>query len=314
MLLVSEIFDEAKKIFGHCRESKLFRQITDSIELLATAGEIDPLIGEVDICVDGNCVTLPREVETPLAVNICGRPAHGEDRLFKYHINGPGTRGCSCNWTWADLGTFPTYKDLKCPAKLIAFLDDERDAGKLLRVFGYDNQNRPLQTKVGDIVESGLRVPMIFGYSLPSSTDPMVARITGIVKDPTLGNVRLSSFDSSTSTGTLIGVFEPDETKPEYRRIRISPSGSWVSLVYRKRTYEITSINDRILIHSRPAMLLAMRAFKWYDDGDLANGNAYEANAVRLLTQKQWCLDTPMGAPLQVDDRNSISDKNDYLD
>jgi len=313
MIIVEEIFEESKKIFGHCNERKLFRQITDSIELLSTSGEIDPLVGEVDICVDGNCVTLPREIETPLAVNICGRPAHGQDRLFKYHLNGPGSRGCSCNWTWTDEGQFPTYKDLKCPAKLAAQLDDERDAGKLLRVFGYDNQNRVLQTKVGDIVEPGLRVPSIYGYFLPAATDPIVGRITGIIKDRTLGNVRLSSFDSSTSTGTLLGIFEPDETKPQYRRIRISPSGSWVTIVYRKRTYEITSIHDRILIHSRPAMLLAMRAFKWYDDGDLANGNLYEANAVRLLTQKEWTIGTPTKNPIMVDDRNSISDKYDYI-
>lgn len=314
MILVSEIFEEAKKIFGHCRESKLFRQITDSIELLATSGEVDPLIGIVDICADGQCISLPREIETPLSVNICGRPAYGRDVLFEFHPNGPGSRDCGCNWTWSDQGTSPVYKELHCPSKLIAFLDDERDSGKILRVFGYDNQGRVLQTKVGDIVEPGLRVPMIFGYALPSSTDPIVSRITGIVKDITLGNVRLSSFDSSTSTGTLLGVFEPDEVKPEYRRIRISPAGSWVRIVYRKRTYEIRSLNDRILLHSRPALLLAMRAFKWYDDGDLANGNVYEANAVRLLTQKQWCLDTPVGSPIRVDDRNSISDKCDYID
>lgn len=314
MIIVEEIWEEAKKIFGHCNEPKLRRQITDSIELLSTSGEIDPLTGAVDICVDGNCVTLPREVETPLAVNICGRPAHGRDFLFSWHLNGPGDRDCGCTWTWADGGQFPTYKDLKCPAKLVAQLDDERDSGKLLRVFGFDVQNRPLQTKTGDIVEPGLRVPTIFGYALPSAQDPVVGRITGIVKDLTFGNVRLSSFDSSTSTGTLLGIFEPDETKPQYRRIRISPSGSWVRIVYRKRTYEITSIHDRILIHSRPAMLLAMRAFKWYDDGDLANGNLYEANAVRLLTQKEWTLGTPARSPLQVDDRNSISDKCDYVD
>jgi len=314
MIIADEVWDSAKEIFGHCHEPKLFRQLTDSIELLTTSGDTDPLVGVVDICVDGNCVTLPREIETPLGVNLCGRPAHGRDFLFQFHLNGPGSRDCGCSWTWADAGTHPTYKDLKCPAKLIAFVDDERDAGKLLRVFGFDTQGRPLQTLVGDIVEPGLRVPTIFNYALPSATDPMVARITGVVKDPTISTIRLSSFDSSTSTGTLLGVYEPDETKPEYRRIRISPSGSWVRLVYRKRTYEITSRHDRIFVNSRPALLLAMRALKWYADGDLANGNSYEANAVRLLTQKQWTLDTPMGNPQQVDDRNSISNKCDYLD
>jgi len=314
MIIVEEIFDSAKEIFGHCNEPKLFRQITDSIELLTTSGDIDPLIGSVDICVDGNCVTLPREIETPISVNVCGRPAHGQDRLFEFHLNGPGSRDCSCRWSWTDEGQFPTYKELKCPAKLTVQLEDERDSGKLLRVFGFDVYNRPLQTKVGDIVEPGLQVPTIFGYSIPSAQDPIVSRITGIVKDTMLGNARLSSFDSSTSTGTLLGIFEPDEVKPQYRRIRISPSSSWIRMVYRKRTYEITSIKDRIFVHSRPALLLAMRAQKWYSDGDLANGNLYEANAIRLLTQKEWTLGTPQGNPLQVDDRNSISDKCDYID
>lgn len=314
MIITNEVWDDAKTIFGHCNEPKLFRQLTDSIELLTTAGDVDPLIGVVDICVDGSCVTLPREVETPLGVNICGRPAHGRDLLFQFHLNGPGSLDCSCDWVWADQGTHPVYKDLKCPAKLISFVDDPRDEGKLLRVFGFDTQGRPLQTPVGDTVEAGLRVPTLFQYALPAANDPVVARITGVVKDLTLGSIRLSSFDSSTSTGTLLGIYEPDETKPEYRRIRISRRGSWVRLVYRKRSYEIRSINDRIFINSRPALILAMRALKFYTDGDLANGNLYEANAVRLITQKQWTVNTPMGNPVQVDVRNDLSNKRDYLD
>lgn len=317
MIIADEVWDSAKEIFGHCNEPKLFRQLTDSIELLATSGDIDPLVGVVDICVDdcNNCVTLPREVETPLGVNICGRPAQGRDFLFQFHLNGPGSKDCGCSWRWADAGTHPTYKDLKCPAKLIAFVDDERDAGKLVRVFGFDTQGRPLQTLAGDIVEPGLRVPTIFNYALPSANDPEVARITGVVLAPDfISNTRLSSFDSSTSTGTLLGVYEPGETKPQYRRIKISPGGKWVRIVYRKRTYEITSRQDRILLHSRPALLLAMRALKWYQDGDLANGNAYEANAVRLLTQKQWTVDTPMGNPIQVTGINHEADRCDYLD
>ena len=313
-MLVSDIWDDAKVIFGHCREEKLFRQITDSIELLAGKGEVDPLRGFVDLCVDGNCVTLPREVETVLSVNICGRPAISRDRLFEFHLNGPGSRDTECRHIWTDGGNFPTYRDLKCPVKLIAFLDSAEDSGKTLKVFGYDEQNRPLRTRVGDVWEDGLRVPMIFGYSLPSSGDPTVSRITGIVKDVTVANVRLSSFDSSSTSGTLIGVFEPDETQPQYRRIKISPCGPWVRVGYRKRTYEIRSVNDRILLHSRPALVLAMRAYKFYSDGDLANGNAYEANATRLLTERESSLTGPARNPIQVDDRNSISDKFDYLD
>jgi len=317
MILVSEIWDSAKEIFGHCDEAKLFKQITDSIELLSSSGEIDPLVGVVDICTDpgSGCVTLPREVETVLGASICGRPARGVDQLFEFHINGPGLRDCGgCRVTQTDQGNWPTYKDLKCPAKLIAFLDNQEDSGKMLRVFGFDDQNRPLRTKIGETWEDGLRVPMIYGYALPAASDPLVSRITGIVKDLTVANVRLSSFDSSTSTGTLLGVYEPDETKPLYRRIKIHPCGPWMRIFYRKRTYEILTVNDRILIHSRPALLLAMRATKWYSDGDLGNGNAYEANAIRLLTQKEWTLGNPAGNPIQVLDLNSIAAHCDYVD
>lgn len=314
MLLVSEIWDEAKITFGHCREEKLFRQISDSIELLANKGETDALKGYVDLCVDGGCVTLPREIETILAVNLCGKPAIGRDALFSFHINGPGDHGCGCEHTWTDGGNWPTYRDLKCPAKLIAFLDSPEDAGKMLKVWGFDSENRPLRTKIGEVWEDGLRVPTIFGYALPSSADPVVGRITAIQKDVTVGNVRLSSFDGASTSGTLLGVYEPDETKPEYRRIRICPSGPWVRIFYRKRTYEIRSVNDRILLSSRPALLMAMRALKFYTDGDLANGQAYEANATRLLTERESSLTGPPSLTIQVDDRNSISNKFDYLD
>lgn len=306
MIIVDEIWDDAKEIFGHCNEKKLFRLITDAVELLANKGEIDPLVGFVDICVDGQCITLPREVETVLAVNIGGRPSLGHDELFSFHLNGPGDFSSSCNWDWFNTGAFCTYRDLKCPSRLVAFLDNIEDEGKKVRVFGFDDQNRPLRTKVGDSWEDGFLVPTIYGYALPASDDPVVSRITGIVKDVTVANVRLSSFDNSTSTGTLLGVFEPDETKPRYRRIRISNASDWVRLCYRKRTAEIRSLNDRILLHSRPALKLAMKALKKYSEEDLGSALQFEAQATRLLTERESVLTSVAGNPLQVEDRTGM--------
>lgn len=317
MIIVYEIWDEARKTFGHCLEPKLYRWISDAVELLASKGEIDPLMGYVDICVQGSCITLPPEVETVLAVNVCGHPAISRDVLFSFHINGPGD-GCSCGNTWADQGNFPTYKDLQCPSRLIAFLDKAEDAGKLLKVFGWDSQNRPLRELVNGVWEDGFRVPTVFGFAVPASTDPVVSRISGIVKGLTIGNVRLSSFDNASNvtggTGILLGVFENWEEKPIYRRIKIGACGGWVRVCYRKRSLELRSLNDRILLHSRPALLLAMKALKAYDDSDFATGNAAEANAVRILTERENSLTGSARLGIQVDDRNSVFDKCDYVD
>jgi len=311
MFIADTVLEEAETIFGFSRREKLFRWITDAVELLAQKGEIDALVGWVDLCVDSGCITLPREIETVLACNIGGRPALGHDQLFSFHLNGPGDFNQRCDYTWMDGGNFPTYRDIKCPSKLVAFLDNEADAGKVLRVFGYDDQNRPLRTLVNGVWEDGYRVPTIFGYALPETGAPTISRITAIVKDITSGNIRLSSFDSSTLSGTLLGIFEPDETVPQYRRLKVSNGCSWVRLHYRKRTAEVRSGNDRILLHSRPALILALHALKFYRDSDLANGNAYEANATRLLTEREGALTSPVSSPLQVEDRNSISDKSD---
>ena len=314
MFLASEVIDDAKTILGFSREDKLFRWLTDAVELLAQKGEIDPLVGYVDLCIDNGCVTLPREIETVLACNIGGHPALGHDQLFSFHLNGPGDFQTRCDYTWDDSGLHPVYRDLKCPSKVVTFLDNTEDEGKKVRVFGYDDQQRPLRTKGGEEWQDGYLVPTIYGYALPETGAPTIARITGIVKDVTSGNIRLSSFDSSSSTGTLLGVFEPDETVPRYRRLKIHGCTGWIRLCYRKRTAQIRSVNDRILLHSRPALLLALHAVKFYRDSDIANGQAFEANATRLLTEREATLTGVGGSPIQVEDRNSISNKDDYLD
>lgn len=311
MFQVSDIFEDARRIFRHCEESLLFEKIGDAIELLSIKGEFDPLLGYVDICVIDQCVTLPREVEQVLAINLDGRPVLGKNPFHTFHLNGPGDF-LPDRFSWTDVGQFPTYRDLPCPGKLVAFLDNEEDTGKKLQVFGFDDQNRPLRTQVNGVWQDGLLVPTIFGYALPSSTDPVVSRITHIIKDRTAGNVRLSTFDNAacsantSASGCLLGIFEPDETIPLYRRIKLGYRAKWARLAFRKRTFRINSMNDRILLHSRLALVLAMRAVQFWHDTDAANATMFEAHAVRILTEKEQSLEGPAMTPLQVQDRNSI--------
>lgn len=312
MFQMRDVFDDCKDIFGICREEKLFRYATDAVRLLANKGDCDPLIGALDICVQNKCITLPREVETVLGVNLAGRPALGHNELFSWHLNGPGDCKGRCDYSWFDELPAVTYKDLVCPGKLVAFVDKPSDTGKKLRVFGFDRQNKPLQTLVDGVWEDGLLIPMIFGYAVPAKSDPTVGRITDVVKEPTDGIVRLSTFDNSSSSGTLIGIYDPDETHPRYRRIKISRGCPWVRIVYRKKSFDITSLNTRILLHSRFALVMAMKAVKFYLDSDVANGMQWEAHASRILTEQEGALTSPNALPMQVEDRNSVMQKDDW--
>ncbi len=314
MIIVREIWDSALTIFGQCGEEKMLRRITDAVELLANKGEVDALVGFVDLCVDGNCVTLPREVETVLGVNIGGRPSLGRDVLFSFHLNGPGDFNKTCGYTWEDAGTFPTYRDIRCPAKLVAFLDSPEDTGKSLIVYGFDEQNRPLRRRVNGEMVDGYQVPTIYGYALPDAGAPLISRIEWIDKARMVGNVRLSSFDNSSSSGTLLGVFEPDETKPEYRRLKLHRNCGWIRLCYRRKSLELLSRNDRILLHSRPALILAMQALKKYEEFQLSEAVGFEAQATRLLTEKESVMTSPTANPIQVNDRNSGRNDDAWVD
>lgn len=306
MLTANDIWDDAEVIFGICDETKLLVKISDAVELLVNKGEIETLVGFVDICVDGQAVTLPREVETVLGVNIGGHPAIGRDELFSFHLNGPGDFCTSCRYSWENVGAFPTYKDIRCPSKLVSFVDNAQDAGKKLRVFGYDEHQRQLRQEIGGVWYDGYLVPTIYGYAVPEANAPRVARITYIEKDLTVANIRLSSYDNDTNYGTLIGVFEPTETRPSYRRIKLSHCADWVRLAYRRRSNRLTSRHDRILLHSRPALLLSMRAIKKYEEAQLSTALAFEAQATRLLTEKESVLTSPTANPIQVNDRAGL--------
>lgn len=332
MFTVNEVYDEAKKIAGMCSDEKLFRWMGDVVTMIANKGDFEGWKGYLDICTAGGCqtcseskpcrsqccgrrcISLPREVETPLAVNIGGHPTLGYGQLFNFHLNGMGDCCTPCDWSWQDLGqNYSTMRDLITPAKLVAYLQSPNDNGKRLVVFGYDVNGNLLRRTENGIVVNGYRVPTIYGYAIPDAEAPLIARITGVDKERSEATMRLSTTDDSGSTGVTLGIYEPDETVPQYRRIRINRVCDWIRLAYRKSNPVFFSKSDHIPLKSRVGFLLGMQARKEYADNDLAEATAYEAQAARLEIEAQTATESPTHFPMQVIDRSeSIRDKSDY--
>lgn len=314
MIQVSECYDEAKKIVGNCSDVRLFRTMSDAVELIANKAELEGYKGWCDICTANNdrCVTLPREIGTVLAVNIGGRPTLGYSQLFNFHLNGPGDCGISCSWTWQDQGAFhATYRDIITPAKLIAYTESAADDNKRITVFGYDADGHELWHETGGVRRRGTLVPTLYGYAIPAADAPAVSRITAVDKEDMAGVLRLSTVDDSGQTGVLLGVYEPDERLPQYRRIKINRSCSWVRVAYKKSHQKITSQWDHLPLLSRRALLLAMRALKGYDESDFGIAHSFEADAARLELEAQMSIEPPTYFPIQVIDMNSPRDRSD---
>lgn len=330
MFRVDDIWDEGRKIIGICDDAKMFRLLGDAASLICNKADLEGLKGTLDVCSVGcscsqsrpckqscgrRCLTMPAEVQTVIAVNIGGRPALGYGQLFNHHQNGPGDCRCSCDWSWQDMGAnFSTYRDLITPAKLVVYTQSAADNGKQFIVYGYDSNGNVLRRQVGAVWQNGLAIPTIFGVALPDEGAPFVARITGIFKDPSVGSMRLSTIDDSGTTGVLLGIYEPDQTVPQFRRIQLNKACNWARVSYLKPSPLFTSRYDHIPLMSRRGFLLALEAVKSYSERQIGEAHAFEADAARLEVEAQQKLDAPLYFPIQVVDRNSLRDHSDWIE
>lgn len=313
MFQVDDIYDEAKKIVGSCDDPLFFRWLSDAVALIANKADFEGWKGYLDICATDRCVTLPREVQTVLGVTLDGNPAVGRNELFSFHLNGPGDKRSACNWAWDDGGAnHATYRDITTPSKLVAQLDTEEDNGVSVVVHGFDKNNQPLWHEVGGEQRRGYPIPTIYGYGVPDVDMPEIGRITAVIKERSKGTVRLSTIDSSGLTGTLLGVYEPDELYPQYRRIRLSRAASWVRIAYTKVNPKVDSRYDHIPLNSRLGFLLAVRAVRFYSHEDIAEAHSYEADAVRMELEAQLKLEAEILSPPQVVDWNQLQAKDDF--
>lgn len=328
MFRVDDIYDEAKKIVGICDDAKLYRWIGDAVGLIVNKADVEGLKGTLDICSAGcscdganpcgdgcgrRCLTMPREIETVIAVNIGGRPALGYAQLFNHHLNGPGDCRTGCNFSWQDMGAyFSTYRDLITPAKLVVYTQNVEDNNKEFIVYGYDGDGNVLRRQVAGVWKNGLAIPTIYGAAIPDVDAPTVSRITGIFKQSSVGSMRLSTIDDSGATGVLLGVYEPDETVPQFRRIMLNRACNWARVSYLKTSASFSSKYDHIPLKSRLGFLMAMQAVKSYISVQLAEAHAFEADAARMEVEAQMKLDAPLYMPIQVVDMNRLRDKGDY--
>lgn len=280
MLIVSDIADEIRRVLGQCDDSELFARLNEAVDELSAEGNWNPAIGTMDICTYGCDITLPDDVEVPLAINVGGRPADFRNKWFEFHLNGPGSQCCqsSCNYSWTDKGEFPTFRDPVKSSLIAAYPAMAEDLGASIRVYGYDSMNKwIMEEDCNGVLQDGFDVPILYGPGSGTPGAMRVKRITRIAKPVTNGFVRLVALDPGVASGsTLLGLFRPSTTNPSFRRISVSGAGcqtlcdctstrTWVRMKYSRRNIKITSLTDPIFLSSVTAIKQMVQAIKKYE-------------------------------------------------
>ena len=330
MLFVSDVLDDVKRVLGTTSDVVGYSRLNDIVEILSTEADWDPTRGYVDVWVGcDRTITLPPQVGTVLAVNLNGVPTEAHDFWFKFHLNGPGEpfEGCAygsaaagsgncwnaCNWSWSDQLQVAVFADPKpYGAALVSQLEVSADSGTPLRVYGYDVNGDWIRSIENGVPVDGFLVPTVYGVPTTNPTAPLIRTITRVSKMKTEGYVTLWGINPDLSQFQM-GYYGPKVTEPLYRRIRVSQQGAWARIAFKRNTDLLTAPTDPIFLHSRYSVIVMAKALKKFDEDRVAEGEAYQAKAVRFLIKKQLSVSVPSGPTVQVADRNLIADKNDRM-
>lgn len=168
-MLVSSILQDVRETIGRCSDELAMRRLSEAVRVLSQKGNWELLVGYVDICAnaDGKTITLPREIDTPLAVNVGGRPQIFRNRWYEFHFNGAGSFR-ETTWNWDDKGFSPVIMDIIHPSTLVAIADLKVDLDTLLRIYGYDNYGRWIRSQDPDgLWHDGYDLPVNLSTDFP---------------------------------------------------------------------------------------------------------------------------------------------------
>lgn len=284
-IIVSDIYDDVAKIVGPIGQRDIFDKITEGLEALNNKGDWDGLVGYVDIFTDGGSyVTLPRYVESPMAVNLGGSPKFMRSKWCEFHLNGPGSLSPVHSKAWDYIGDVVTQQPLNYDVQLIAIPDSAGDNAKAITIYGYDENGKWIRTNGVD----GFTVLVDQAKVLPLVGDQKVSRIERIKREATTGFVRLTGYSLDQTQSVQLGYWYPDETEPQYTRIKLPQLSNWVRMRYRKRTMKVSSVNDPLHLKSKIAIVTMIRSLEAMQKPDgLEMAKALKKEAVEYLEDEQ---------------------------
>ncbi len=288
-VIVADVYDEVSGILGPVGQPHVFDVITEARTVLGRKCQWDSLRGFVDINTDQyHYVTLPRYVESVIKMNVCGWPSTPRNQWYQFHLNGPGSRDyCIGPNEWRDIGTVVTLRDVPYAVRLNAVPDSPSDDGGFITVYGYFRGREIQSQDQAGNYSLGMSVQIDSTGALVAPA--LVDRITRITKPVTNSFVQLIATDSTAVSPPFnVGYYSPDETEPQYRRIRINRSCTQVRIMYRLRSSKITSLTDPLHLRSKSAITCMVRALKLIKDGgDMAAAEAMEMKATKFLMEEQ---------------------------
>ena len=288
----------ASDVVGVCSSKETFKaMVNEATSRLMTRGGFWGTIAKLRTCVRCQSIVWPRAVDTVLAVNLCGRQTTNSGYWWQFlPMNGADYRCCLSRC--GDLviqhdGQVPVQAQLTCGnARYIrAFPAYQADIGKQVTIFGVDDNGQEIFTKRDD----GTWLPgIVLTLASPFVGTPFLVReISRVLKDATMGPVRLYAYDPIADVMEDCAYYSPSERSPSFLHstIRSCRRGSCngltsVSALVKLRFIPVEIDEDQILIDNWVALKQMMLAIRAENAGDNEGAEIFQQKAVRELNRE----------------------------
>jgi hypothetical protein len=267
---VKDIWSDLRELTGTNDEDTNYAALALGLSWLANEKLFDPFIGYIDFTVDGGyTIALPREVKTPLQINLNNNPSFHRSRLWEFAANSDGTvEGETIGWTWDNRGYARVQDERALPSKLRYVVDNPEDVGKTLTLKFLDDEGR-------------FHYEVLTAANTPEDATESIAtvhQIESVIREATLGDSYLIDGDAGT-----VGRYYNDEEQPEYRVIKLSKTGVAVRMMFRRHEPQtFSSQEDVIPFHSRLAIIWAAKTVR------LLQGEIFDRAAMAASLAKEF--------------------------
>ena len=290
-------------------DSRTVEYINEAQRRLLESGKWKGTYGKFTICATNGCITWPRQIETIETVAVNKQPGTVRNSWFEFQESGYGlmTNKDDIGVQILDRGEAPVHTDLTGAGTLLntgfnlrVFCPTASDVGKTITIHGYDSNGNWIRTiKSGSGSTAVYQDGETFSLSLGYETSSKVWKsITSVQKDVTEGSVYIYETTNDPSSADVfreIGVYEPTETIPSYRRSLIpslaggkkcdgdTDGKAAVTVIAKLRFIDAVDDSDILLVSDLYAIKNMAIAIKLEENRDFGAAQQYRGLAFESL-------------------------------
>ena len=268
-------------------DSRVTDYINEAQERLLHKGKWPGTYAKYKVTASDGEITWPRQLETIETVAVDEKPGYVRGQWYEFLESGPGIRDSADGdaRTLLDRGEAALFSVISGTNKKIRLATAvSGDAGLKVILQGFDETGAWIRTSIDGTYADGEEVTLTSTYV---ETTNKFSELSAAQKPVTAGNLTVNERDTDADIDREVGVWEPSETRPRYRRSLIaglSTTNTAAVLVMGKLRYIPATVDtDWLLIPSVPALKLMVQAIRKEENNLIQEAVAYEQRALDVL-------------------------------